>query len=839
MTISALDNNTVKLITTTQIITSVSNAAKELIENALDANANNVEVNLTDHGATLIEVKDDGCGIAKLDAPYMALPAYTSKISNFSDLDLLETYGFRGEALYALSAVSDLTIVSKTEEEEVATSYAIDNRGCIAKSEPCHRARGTTVQVRQLFKQLPVRRQIITNPRKGNQDLKILESFIKSYAMCKFMVRMSYKVDNNVVFTKPGTSSLEEAVSCVLGKKVTSKMTWINIENEEFRMKLMLPLKESRNVSEVFQSGAQYIFVNNRPIKYKDLEKIVIKIILEAFEYDSSSKKKPIFLLHILTNARNIDVNLDPNKTSILFKEQQAIHDTLDTRIKDFYGIKKEVQVEENPCEVSISDYQDYSQREIDDDKKTEWPACKKRKLPIEENVDTSKEKRVRAPDKRDDSDQTCDSALYTNSENNKQYNPDLNLIEESTNTSKEKPMRALEKRDNTDQTGDSALNTNSENNRQGKSTEKRTNDQDKNNDVWMKDTEHFNVPLPHLELSESDSNDSQNFTLVCSSDDNSSIALMKQENDDDSPPFDLNSQDTLSQLPIVDLGDDFDWNDSLIINNADTNEKENQMQDENVPTVSREQNKSDKKKCVTLLEWSKGHVPGLKGGTNVQPCANSNLIERSESNLRQTNVCDGFTKFSMQMRSKVVEQNPDRSAAQIAHILTDCWKKLSSEERGYYRDLARDEKIERETEEKITRKCPVDNKKVRSRLLKALEKVDASSSERKENLLLKTIVPWDMDLKRVTENYFNNSSCTNSKLIVGIVNSEFYIVQKSAHLWLLNAVRLKKELNVSDTNINEECVSSMEQLLKKWFSTKDDLSLLHPLHALPTAECS
>ncbi|XP_078046048.1 uncharacterized protein LOC144474732 isoform X2 [Augochlora pura] len=722
----------------------------------------------------------------------MALPAYTSKISSFSDLDLLETYGFRGEALYALSAVSDLTIVSKTEEEEVATSYVIDHRGCVVKSEPCHRARGTTVQVRQLFKDLPVRRQIITNPKKGNQDLKTLESFIKSYAMCKFLVRMSYKVDKNVVFTKPSTSTLEEAVSCVLGKKVTSKMAWINIENEEFNMKLMLPLKGSQNASEEFQSGTQYIFVNNRPIKYKDLEKMVTKIILEAFNHDSSSKKKPIFLLYILTNARNIDVNLEPNKTSILFREQQVIHDTLDTRIRDFYGIQKEVQ-EENPCEVSISDYQDYSQKEINKDKEDEWPACKKRKLLIEESADTSKEKRV------------C----------------------------------ALEKRENNDQTGDSVPHTNSENDRQEKSTEKRTNDRDKDNDVSEKEIEQFNVSLPRLELSESDSNDSQNFTLVCSSNDNSSIALMQQANDDDSPPFDLKSEETLSQLPIVDLGDDFEWDDSLITNDADTNEKEKKMQDENVPPISREQNKSDRKKCVTLLEWSKGHVPGLKGGTNVQPRTNLDLIERSENNLHQANVCDGFTKFSAQTRPQVVEQNPNRSAAQIAHILTDLWKKLSSEERGYYRDLARDEKKEFEKEEKINRKGAADNKKVRSRLLKALEKVEASNSEKKENLLLKTIVPWDMDLKKVTENFFNNSSCTNDNLIVGIVNSEFYIVQKSAHLWLLNAVRLKKELNVSVTNINEECVSSMEQLLKKWFSTKDDLSLLHPVHALPTSQCS
>ncbi|XP_076647864.1 uncharacterized protein LOC143356236 [Halictus rubicundus] len=778
MGISALDSDTVKLITTTQIITSVSNAAKELIENALDANANNIEVNLTDNGATLIEVKDDGCGIPKADAPYMALPAYTSKISNFSDLDLLETYGFRGEALYALSAVSDLTIVSKTEEEEAATSYAIDHSGSITKSESCHRATGTTVQVRQLFKQMPVRRQIITNPKKANQDLKILESFIKSFAMCKFLVRMSYKVNSNVVFTKPSTSTLEEAVSCVLGKKVTSRMAWVNIENEEVSIKIMLPLKESQNASEVFQSGAQYIFVNNRPIKYKDLEKIVTKTILEAFECDSSSKKKPVFLLHILTTAANIDVNLEPNKTSILFKEQQVVHDTLLKCIKEFYGIQTEVQ-SENACEISMSEYQDYTQKRTDNDEETELPACKKRKLLVKEVVDTAVEEHACALEKRGNAEQNFDFPVHANSENNKQA------------------------------------------------------------ETAEKGIENFNVRMPNLNLSESDSNDSQHFTLVCS-DDDALYTLSKErtENDDESPPFDIKSQETLSQLPVVDLGEDFDWNDSSIAHNADTSEKENRMQNENVAD-SRQQNKPDKKKCVTLLEWSKGHVPGLKGSTDVQPCADTRLTEPSESNLPRTNVCDGFIKFSTQIRSQVVEQNPNKSAAQIAQILAGLWKKLSSEERGYYRDLARDEKMETKNEETSEKDVGKDvgNKKVKSRLLKMLEKIEASNSEKKESLLLRTIVPWDMSLEKVTENFLNNSPCINDNLIVGTRNSDLYIVHKCAHIWLLNAVRLKQELNVPDSDINEEGVPNMEELLGKWFSTKDDLSLLHPLHSLSPRE--
>lgn len=92
---------------------------------------------------------------------------------------------------------------------------------------------GTTVQVRQLFKQIPVRRQIITTPKKANQDIKLLESLIKSYGICKFMVRLSYKVNSTIIFMKPSIATLEEAVTYVVGRKITSNMTWINVENTE------------------------------------------------------------------------------------------------------------------------------------------------------------------------------------------------------------------------------------------------------------------------------------------------------------------------------------------------------------------------------------------------------------------------------------------------------------------------------------------------------------------------------------------------------------------------------------------------------------------------------
>ncbi|KAG6800019.1 PMS1 protein 1 [Apis mellifera caucasica] len=767
MTISALDKDTVKLITTTQVITSISTAAKELIENALDAGAKNIEINLIDNGCTLIEVKDDGNGISNVDTPYMALSSYTSKLCSFSDLDSLETYGFRGEALHALSSVSNLTIITKTEQDEAAISYTIDHYGCILNSEPCHRSTGTTVQVKEIFKQMPVRRQIIT--KKANQDIKNLECLIKCYAICKFFVRISYKIDNKIIFIKPSTNSFEESIAYILGKKITCNMDWIDITDTDIKMKLMVPLKTVKNDFELFQSDSQYIFVNNRPIKYKELEKIVIKIILEAFGQELS-RKKPIFVIYILINAANIDVNLDPNKNFVLFKEQNVVINMVQKYLENFYGIQREVQEEKN-CDRSINDYQDYSQKSHINNIENEEPMRKKQKLQTEEKNDISIKKNINAT---------------VNITNN------LNSVENSEHTSQ--------------------TSINKENCHDEKSE---------------KNIDNFNLQLPSLDLSDSDSNESQNFTLsYCDNSNNDNL----KKNTENTPPFELTPQfETLSQLPLVDLGEDFILDE---YSNLDTNLKENTMKIAN-SEILHEQTKSDAKKSVTLKEWSKGHLPGLKGSTDVESynCAKTN--ESSNYDDKHKNVCEGFLKFSKYIKSEVTNKNPTITAPQLAHIITNRWKKLSPEERGYYRDLARDEKLMHNKDELKTNKKCVNLNKNKNRLLKAFEKMKTMNIEKNKNLVMRTTVSWHIDLKKVTEKFLNNSSYGNTNLVVGFLHSNLWVIHKSAHIWILDAKNLKKKLYISDTDVNEDNAENIEQLLQQWFLTKDDLSLLHPIHSL------
>ncbi|KOC62559.1 PMS1 protein like protein 1 [Habropoda laboriosa] len=788
MIISALNNDTVKLLTTTQVITSISSATKELIENALDADAKNVEINLTDNGCTLIEVKDDGCGISKLDAPYVALSSYTSKIRDFSDLAILKTYGFRGEALCALCAVSDVTIISKAEQDEAGVSYTINHSGHIIKSEFCHRSKVTrytlyvTVQVRQLFKQVPVRRQIITNPKKANQDIKILEYLIKSYAMCKFFARITCRLNNNVIFAKPSVNTFEEAVTYILGKKVTCNMNWIDITDTEIKMKLMIPLKDTydSNMLEVFHSGLQYIFVNNRPIKHKELEKALTKTILEALGQESLSRKKPIFVLYILINAANIDINLEPNKTSILFKDQNIIINTIEKYLENFYGIQREVQQETN-CDISFASYQDYSQKANISNAENELPACKKQKL----NTGGCVEKLI---GKIVNVDENAANNLNFNGTNNFER---VEQVQISTNGQIH---------------------------------------QDKNAKKCEQNVEKFNTQS--LNLCNSGSNDLQNVTLIYNNNNSSCISVDTSAKGDteDSPPFELTpTVETLSQLPIVNLGNGFEWDNCSTI---DTDEKENKIQNTNFE-VSDKENKLNMKNRVLLNEWSKGHVFGLKGGTNIE---SSNYIEPNELVNVDThgNVCHGFLKFSKNVRTQVMEQNPTMTAPQAAHIITNLWKKLSPEERGFYKDLARDEKSEYDIQkQKMKDKCTIDINKNKNRLLKALEKMKVMNLQEKENSETRTVVPWNVNLKKVTENFIDNPLYENTNSVVGLMCSNLWIVHESAHIWIVDIRMLRKELHKPDKNTNENIAENIEQLLHQWFSIKDDLSLLHPIYSL------
>ncbi|XP_012531280.1 PMS1 protein homolog 1 isoform X1 [Monomorium pharaonis] len=731
MPILALDVKTVKLITTTQIITSVYAVVKELVENAIDADADNIEINLVDNGTSLIEVKDNGYGISKEDVPYMGLPSYTSKITNFEDLDALQTFGFRGEALSALCAVAEVTIITKTEEDNVGTLYVMTHDGQILNCESCHRSTGTTVQVRNLFKQVPVRRQIITNVKKTNQSIKLLENLMQCFGICKPNVRIQFRVNNNVTFTKPSLNNIREAISYILGRKIMSNMEWIESKNAEITLQLMLPSKKVQDLSEISNPDLQFIFVNNRPIKHKDLEKLVNSLILEHFEQESC-RKKIVFLMYITLRPMDIDVNLEPNKDAVFFKDQNKVLNTVDNCIKKFYGLKYvEVIEQENVFNDTSVCYEDYSPRL---NKNVAEPVCKKRKIHAQEKhiqEDIVKEKSILANNSKEHGKSPQDSPIH----DQQHYKDALAL------------------------------------------------------------TTHIQPP----NLSDSDSNDTFPITI---------------------PANDKAKGDylTLSQLPVVDLGEDFDF-EKIEDCNVSKNEKEVKI---NI------QEKTE----ITLETWSKGHVNGIKGGTDIisdiaiQRQVNEKIDETLEP--ERTHVDHKDLKFLKHVRLQVTKDNPKLTVAQTAKKITNFWKELSSEERGYYRDIAKEEEKEHQRYKKMEKPDAnkVDLDKNKGRLLQLFEKMKNTRNERKEKLNMRTIVPWSIDrIKIITRSGFESAH------IIGQLTSNLWVATICEQIWIVDIPGLIKGLKVTDIDADKIDVKRIERLLKQWLVERDDMSVMYSIY--------
>ncbi|XP_065749542.1 mismatch repair endonuclease PMS2 isoform X12 [Phocoena phocoena] len=155
--IKPIDRKSVHQICSGQVVLSLSTAVKELVENSVDASATNIELRLKDYGAELIEVSDNGCGVEEENFEGLTLKHHTSKIQEFADLTQVETFGFRGEALSSLCALSDVTISTCHTSAKVGTRLVFDHNGKILQKTPYPRPRGTTVSVQQLFYTLPVR----------------------------------------------------------------------------------------------------------------------------------------------------------------------------------------------------------------------------------------------------------------------------------------------------------------------------------------------------------------------------------------------------------------------------------------------------------------------------------------------------------------------------------------------------------------------------------------------------------------------------------------------------------------------------------------------------------
>lgn len=321
MKIIELDKDTIEKIAAGEVIESPLSIVKELVENSIDACAKNIVVEIKNGGKTYIRVTDDGIGIEEDDFKRAFKRHATSKIKNFSDLYDLFTLGFRGEALSSILACANIRAISKTKNQVIGKELIFKN-GNMSSFNSIATNIGTSIEVFDLFSNLPVRRKFLgSDINEANKISRIMIALALGYEKVSF----KFIKDNRMIFQTLKNDSLENKIYKLLDENLKDNLIEINIENSLYKIKgfLSKPNYYRGNRS------LQYIFVNNRIIESEFISRAV------ESEYKSliPNQRFPVFFIFIETNANNIDVNIHPNKKEIKFTYQDELIDLLKENI--------------------------------------------------------------------------------------------------------------------------------------------------------------------------------------------------------------------------------------------------------------------------------------------------------------------------------------------------------------------------------------------------------------------------------------------------------------------------------------------------------------------------
>lgn len=276
----ALPADTIRLIKSTQVITTPVSIVKELVENAVDAEASTVSVKLENYGFVRLEVRDNGKGISEEDIKFVAKPHFTSKISSFADLSSLTSYGFRGEALSSLCAVADVTITTKTKESSMGHIYTFTHQGDVATKKPAATPKGTSIVVSNLFKNVPVRRQYYNNPKRRKDELKKVEDMMLSFCVAAPEVHLTLVHEKNTMIQKNPAKGVHHSLMNIF-PTVYKKLKAEAKEVEGVKLEVYLPDRGFCADQSTSRSCSDRLFVivNRRPVSHKSIEKVLEGII--------------------------------------------------------------------------------------------------------------------------------------------------------------------------------------------------------------------------------------------------------------------------------------------------------------------------------------------------------------------------------------------------------------------------------------------------------------------------------------------------------------------------------------------------------------------------------
>ncbi|XP_073982246.1 PMS1 protein homolog 1-like isoform X2 [Rhodnius prolixus] len=618
---------------------------------------------------------------------------YTSKIRDFGDLDHLESYGFRGEALSSLCTLSQVTVTTKTKRDDLAKTYSFDSNGNVISSRISHLNLGTIITVQGLFKNLPVRKQFLTSGKRKTQELNSVANIVKSFGLIHPSLRIVLHHNKFRIWQKSAVSSVQECLVQVIPHTVSKNLYEINHSEGNLTIQLMVPSKECYVWNTCYGLAIEPInvFVNSRPVKNKQIEKAVQEEIYQFFGSTIPKNKNPFCLVAITLPTNCVDVNLEPNKTKVIIKDLECVVKVLKDQLVLYY-----VGALEPPKPSTDENHSDSGLKR----KNTERTPVKTKVAKKTNKIETESPNKSLNESENSNIDETVKDSVHIK---------DTSLFHAQIKV----PSSYLNVLDNEKNSSDAMISLTTLNHSENNMC--RTEIEVGNDSLNF--NENLDDLVPVLDQIATDLSGIKRSELITkdvtvSIDEvkkkiNSGEELVGIMSNDDS------SADSFTTEILQKLSEDFKRcsnGDTDCVMKTSTQKEVAECNENEVEKKNNIQQTSINMNEITISQWSRGDVKingqviessvkigkenFLKRKLENNPSCSPNTSQLSERSISSQMGCkqlSGFTKFAKEMRSKIIQQTPGITFTAVAAELASRWRDLQEHEQKMYDDKAKD----------------------------------------------------------------------------------------------------------------------------------------------------